>query len=106
MKKQIRTFDFKTPFDPALIKTLKDYEISSFCNDIRNNLIENCAKNGGHLSSNLGVVELTVDLHKFFDLPKDKIIFDVGHQSYTHKLLSGRTLPATVPSSSRQTMSL
>ncbi len=74
------------------IKTA-DYDVlNELCADIRKEIVEATAKNGGHLSSNLGAVELTVAIHRNFDLPKDKLILDVGHQSYTHKLLSGRSL--------------
>jgi 1-deoxy-D-xylulose-5-phosphate synthase len=70
-----------------------DYDVlNELCADIRKEIVEATAKNGGHLSSNLGAVELTVAIHRNFDLPKDKLIFDVGHQSYAHKLLSGRSL--------------
>ncbi|MGN0514235.1 MAG: 1-deoxy-D-xylulose-5-phosphate synthase [Lachnospiraceae bacterium] len=68
--------------DPSLYDELAD--------EIRHFLIEKISKTGGHLASNLGVVELTMAMHLAFDLPKDKIIWDVGHQSYTHKILSGR----------------
>ena len=91
-KKEIRRFDLSKPFNPQDIKGLKEEELNLLAQDIRQNIIESCAKNGGHLSSSLGVVELTVALHHFFDLPKDKIIFDVGHQCYAHKILSGRSL--------------
>ena len=91
-KKEIRRFDLSKPFNPSDIKGLKEDELNLLCEDIRQNIITNCAKNGGHLSSSLGVVELTVAIHHFFNLPKDKLIFDVGHQCYAHKILSGRTL--------------
>ena len=91
-KKEIRRFDLSKPFNPSDIKGLNEEELNLLSEDIRNNIIESCAKNGGHLASNLGVVELTVAIHHFFNLPKDKVIFDVGHQSYAHKILSGRTL--------------
>ena len=91
-KKEIRRFDLSKPFNPSDIKDLTEDELNLLSEDIRKNIIENCAKNGGHLSSSLGVVELTVAIHHFFNLPKDKLIFDVGHQSYAHKILSGRTL--------------
>ena len=58
--------------------------------EIRQFLIESVSHTGGHLASNLGVVELTMALHLVFDLPQDKLIWDVGHQAYTHKLLTGR----------------
>lgn len=58
--------------------------------EIREYILEVVSKNGGHLASNLGVVELTIALHSVFDLPQDKIVWDVGHQSYVHKILTGR----------------
>ena len=76
--------------DPKFIKKLKKKELIELSDSIRDFLIDKVSKNGGHLSSNLGVVELTVALHKVFDAPRDKIIFDVSHQSYTHKILTGR----------------
>ena len=60
------------------------------CQDIRDFFIEKILKNGGHFSANLGVVELTVALHYVYDLPSDKLVWDVGHQAYIHKLLTGR----------------
>ena len=75
---------------PNDIKKLAPDELRPLADDIRNFLIEKISETGGHLASNLGVVELTMALHMSFDLPKDKIIWDVGHQSYTHKLLTGR----------------
>lgn len=72
------------------IKNISKDEYDELADDIRNFLIDVISKNGGHLASNLGVVELTMALHLALDLPEDKIIFDVGHQSYTHKILTGR----------------
>lgn len=72
------------------IKELKREELPQLADEIRTFLIEKISENGGHLGSNLGVVELTMALHLTFTLPQDKIIWDVGHQSYTHKLLTGR----------------
>ena len=72
------------------IRKLKEEEYPVLAQEIRQFLLEKISHTGGHLASNLGVVELTMALHLAFDLPKDKIIWDVGHQSYTHKLLSGR----------------
>lgn len=72
------------------IKNIPKEEYDELADEIRNFLIEVISKNGGHLASNLGVVELTMALHLVLDLPEDKIIFDVGHQSYTHKILTGR----------------
>ena len=72
------------------IKQLSPEELKSLAEEIREFLIEKISVTGGHLASNLGVVELTMALHLVFDLPEDKLIWDVGHQSYTHKLLTGR----------------
>ena len=75
---------------PQDLKKLSEKEITSLCSEIREKLIEIVSVNGGHLAPNLGVVELTVMLHKCFDAPKDSIVWDVGHQSYVHKMLTGR----------------
>lgn len=75
---------------PKDIKKLNNKELDELCAEIRNMLIDTVSKTGGHLSSNLGVVELTVALHKVFNSPVDQIVFDVGHQCYTHKILTGR----------------
>ena len=75
---------------PADVKALSDAQVTALCAEIREKLIDVVSVNGGHLSSNLGVVELTVALHRVFDCPDDSIVFDVGHQSYTHKMLTGR----------------
>ena len=72
------------------VKKLNPEELIKLAEEIREFLIEKTSKCGGHLASNLGVVELTIAMHRIFELPKDKIIWDVGHQSYTHKLLTGR----------------
>lgn len=72
------------------IKSLTNAEIEELKDEIREFLITTISETGGHLASNLGVIELTMALHLTFDLPKDKIIWDVGHQSYTHKILTGR----------------
>lgn len=76
--------------DPNFIKQLNIEELDELAYDIRQFLIENISKTGGHFSSNLGIVELTMALHYIFESPKDKIVFDVGHQSYVHKILTGR----------------
>lgn len=81
-----------------MIKIMKDRELKCasfsqlnyYCSELRGEIFRTVSECGGHLSSNLGAVELTVALHRVFDFPRDKIIFDVGHQCYTHKLLSGR----------------
>lgn len=75
---------------PDDLKQLNTGELQSLCSEIREFLIDSVSETGGHLASNLGIVELTVALHTVFNVPKDKIIFDVGHQSYVHKLLTGR----------------
>ncbi len=75
---------------PQDIKSLSVKELNLLCEEIRHQLIHTVSKTGGHLASNLGVVELTVAIHKAFNSPDDKILFDVGHQCYTHKLLTGR----------------
>ena len=75
-------------------ENLKKFNINELCelaSEIREFLVENVSKSGGHLASNHGVVELTIALHYVFDFPTDKVIFDVGHQAYIHKILSGRT---------------
>ena len=72
------------------VKKLKPEELDPLCSEIRSFLVDSVAKTGGHLASNLGAVELTVALHRVYDSARDRIVFDVGHQSYTHKLLTGR----------------
>jgi 1-deoxy-D-xylulose-5-phosphate synthase len=75
---------------PADLKLLPRSALPELALEIRKLIIETVSRNGGHLASNLGVVELTLALHYVFDLPKDKIVWDVGHQAYTHKILTGR----------------
>lgn len=75
---------------PEELKSLSNENIPTLCAEIRECIVETVEENGGHLASNLGVVELSVAIHRVFNSPKDHIIFDVGHQSYTHKLLTGR----------------
>jgi 1-deoxy-D-xylulose-5-phosphate synthase len=75
---------------PGDLKKLNKKQLEQLASEIREFLIENISHTGGHLASNLGVVELTIVLHKIFITPYDKIIWDVGHQSYVHKLLTGR----------------
>ena len=76
--------------NPSQIKNLSIKEKESLCEDIRRKIIDTVNICGGHLSSNLGVVELTVALFTVFDFPKDRVIWDVGHQCYAYKLLSNR----------------
>ncbi len=75
---------------PSDLKRLDHQQVLRLCAEIRSFLLENISKTGGHLASNLGTVELTVALHRVLETPKDKIVFDVGHQCYTHKILTGR----------------
>ena len=83
----MNVLDIKSPKD---IKKLSIEELKDLCEDIRKFLIDSVSKTGGHLASNLGVVELTVAMHYVFNCPEDRILFDVGHQSYIHKILTGR----------------
>ncbi|MBF4693679.1 1-deoxy-D-xylulose-5-phosphate synthase [Fusibacter ferrireducens] len=76
--------------NPDTLKQLSFEELVVLCHEMRAFLVENISKTGGHLSSNLGVVELTVALHYVFDSPTDKLLWDVGHQAYVHKVLTGR----------------
>ena len=85
-KKDIKRFDLNKPFNPADIKGLNVSELEQLSKDIKDKIIASCAKNGGHLASSLGATDLIVAIHRYFDLPKDKVIFDVGHQSYAHKI--------------------
>ena len=75
---------------PSDLAQLSAPEVEQLCGEIRQFLLEHIAKTGGHLASNLGAVELTVALHRVLQTPRDPIVFDVGHQCYTHKLLTGR----------------
>ncbi len=75
---------------PQDIKTIPEYRLDELAEEIRRSILEVVSKRGGHLAANLGVVELTIALHRVYDLPTDKLIWDVGHQCYTHKILSGR----------------
>ena len=75
---------------PADLKKLKTPELVQLCSELRDEIVQAVSRNGGHLAPNLGVVELTVALPCIFDAPRDKILWDVGHQTYAHKLLTGR----------------
>ena len=75
---------------PNDIRKIPEEEYPALAQEIRELIIESVSAHGGHLGSNLGAVELTMALHLMLDLPKDKIIWDVGHQCYTHKILTGR----------------
>ena len=75
---------------PSDIKKLSRNELKTLAKEVREFIIGSVSETGGHLSSNLGVIELTIALHYVFNAPKDKLIWDVGHQTYTHKILTGR----------------
>ena len=75
---------------PQDLKGLSFDQLAALAGELRARILEVTGENGGHLASNLGVVELTIALHLVYDCPKDKLIFDVGHQCYAHKLLTGR----------------
>ena len=80
----------ETIHDPRDIKALNDSQTQLLCTELREFLLKNVSKTGGHLASNLGAVELTVAIHRVFDTSRDRLVFDVGHQCYTHKILTGR----------------
>lgn len=82
--------DIKSIKDPKFLKNMSIKELESLASDIRSFLVDEISKTGGHLASNLGVVELSIALHYVFDSPEDTFIFDVSHQSYVHKILTGR----------------
>ena len=80
----------QTVNDPADLRKLSRHELRTLADELRAYLLESVAKTGGHLSSNLGTVELTVALHYVFNTPHDRLVWDVGHQTYPHKILTGR----------------
>jgi len=86
----MKEIDINKIENPGFLKNMTIKELNALCVDIRQFLIESISKTGGHFSSNLGAVELTVALHKVFNCPEDKLIWDVGHQAYVHKILTGR----------------
>ena len=75
---------------PRDLRDLDDDELAALASEIRDVLVATCARTGGHLGPNLGVVELTLAVHRVFDSPHDRVVFDTGHQAYVHKLLTGR----------------
>src|ERR1041385_6530540 len=81
----LRTID-----DPAQLRSLDRRQLGQLADELRAYVLESVSKTGGHLSSNLGTVELTIALHYVFDTPEDRIVWDVGHQTYPHKILTGR----------------
>ena len=76
--------------EPAHVKNLTEDQLEDLAGEVRAKLISTLSKTGGHLGPNLGVVELTIAMHKVFSTPKDKFVWDVSHQCYVHKLLTGR----------------
>lgn len=86
----VTKMDLLDNIGPSRIKALSADELREAAREIRSEILKAVSSNGGHLASNLGVVELTLAIHRVFDLPRDKVIFDVGHQAYTHKILTGR----------------
>ena len=76
--------------DPADLRLLPRAQLATLADELRAYLLDSVAKTGGHLSSNLGTVELTVALHYVFNTPQDRLVWDVGHQTYPHKILTGR----------------
>src|SRR5260221_10675315 len=80
----------KTVDDPAALRKLDRKQLPQLVEELRGYVLESVAKTGGHLSSNLGTVELTIALHYVFETPEDRIVWDVGHQTYPHKILTGR----------------
>ena len=76
---------------PSDLKRLNQQQLTQLAAEVRAFLVDQIAKTGGHLSPNLGVVELTFALHRVFDSPKDAIVWDTGHQAYVHKMVTGRT---------------
>ena len=79
-----------TIHSPDDVKALTDEEAKQLCGELRGFLVDRVSKTGGHLASNLGAVELTVAIHRVFDTSRDRLVFDVGHQCYVHKALTGR----------------
>lgn len=87
-----RTGILETIREPTDLKWLSGDQLEGLAAEIRSFLIESVSRTGGHLGPNLGVVELTIALHRVFDSPTDSILFDTGHQAYVHKLLTGRAV--------------
>ena len=88
MKRDTRVLDNVN--DPEELNNIPDEDLESFASELRQELIEAVSVTGGHLGAGLGVVELTIALHKVFEAPRDRLIWDVGHQAYPHKILTGR----------------
>ena len=82
---------------PGDLRDLTDDQLTALASEIRDELVRTCAPRGGHLGPNLGVVELTLAIHRVFDSPRDRVVFDTGHQAYVHKMLTGRATPVRHP---------
>jgi 1-deoxy-D-xylulose-5-phosphate synthase len=98
MNSPVRLLD--TIRDPSAVKSLTPEQLPQLAQEIRDEIITVTAENGGHVGPNLGVVELTIALHRVFDSSVDRFVFDVSHQGYAHKLLTGRgagVLPQAAP---------
>ena len=80
----------ETTENGPILKDLTDQEATALCAELREELVRDVSRTGGHLASNLGAVELTVAIHRVFDTSRDRLVFDVGHQCYLHKMLTGR----------------
>src|SRR5262252_1573720 len=80
----------ETVGDPADLRRMDRRQLATLAGELRSFIIDSVSSTGGHLSSNLGTVELTIALHYVFDTPRDRLIWDVGHQTYGHKILTGR----------------
>ena len=90
---------------PRDLRHLGDAELDALATEIRDFLVLTCSRTGGHLGPNLGVVELTMAIHRVFDSPSDRIVFDTGHQAYVHKLLTGPVWPASTGCARRAALS-
>ena len=88
MKNELPLLDSLT--SPSELRDLSDAELDQLAEEVRHRIKDGVSQNGGHLASNLGVVELTIALHRHFDFSHDRLLWDVGHQAYPHKLLTGR----------------
>ena len=80
----------ETISDPAEIRKLDNTQLAQLCSELRDYIITCCAENPGHIGASLGAVEIAVAIHKVFDTPTDKVVWDVGHQAYAHQILTGR----------------
>ena len=91
-KENKTTYDFNKPFNKKILENMSILDLNNLAKEIRNLIIKQCSIYGGHLSSNLGITPLTIALYRYYSFPKDKIFFDVSHQTYAYKILTGRPL--------------